>query len=167
MSKIHARWGEASASSRLIHSRGPNHIARPTKKRLWKGGGGGSCSVDIVDQESCAFLARWCWGQSTGSERGRHLEAATLANVQTLRAVPAYRVALGILEQGEDFAGLAANSAASWRFCRRSDLYRQHRRVSDLGRVNRVEAIETGPQAGPVGAELTDLDPVAFRNIGG
>ena len=165
MSKIRARWSEASASSRLIHSRGPNHIARPTKR------GSGKeqrrLVIDIVDQESCAFLARWCWGQSTGSERGRHLEAATLANVQTLRAVPAYRVALGILEPGEDFAGLAANSAASWRFCRRSDLYRQHRRVSDLGRVNRVEAIETGPQAGPVGAELTDLDPVAFRNIGG
>jgi hypothetical protein len=84
-----------------------------------------------------------------------------------LPAVPAYRLALGIPERGEEFAaGLAANSAASWRFCRRSDLYRQHRRVSNLGSANRVEAIETGPQAGAVGAELTDLDPVAFRNIG-
>ena len=122
-----------------------------------------------MDQESCAFLARWCWRPIHRLiERGRHPAAATLANVRTLPAVPAYRVALGILERGEEFAaGLVANSAASWRFCRRSDLYRQHRRVSNLGRVNRVEAIETGPQAGPVGAELTDLDPVAFRNIGG
>jgi hypothetical protein len=42
-----------------------------------------------------------------------------------------------------------------------------HWRVANLERRGHIEAIETGPQASALGAELTNLDPIAFRNISG
>jgi hypothetical protein len=42
-----------------------------------------------------------------------------------------------------------------------------HWRVANLERRGHIEAIETAPQASALGAELTNLDPIAFRNISG
>ena len=40
-------------------------------------------------------------------------------------------------------------------------------RVAHLDQPRPIEAVECGAQAGAIGAELPDLDPVAFRDIGG
>src|SRR5712691_5959188 len=44
---------------------------------------------------------------------------------------------------------------------------REHWRVGDIDGQGAVEAVEAGAEAGAVGAELAQLDPIAFAHIGG
>jgi hypothetical protein len=43
----------------------------------------------------------------------------------------------------------------------------EHRRVGDFDQVGASEAVEAGAQASSVGAELAELDPIAFAHVGG
>src|SRR5271166_5574716 len=44
---------------------------------------------------------------------------------------------------------------------------RQQRRVGDLYQIASAETVEAGAQAGPIGAELTKLNPIAFAHVAG